>query len=116
MKRVFVSYPFARDPDKSQRVCKEMSRVLIELGFCPVSPQLFLPLLVDEAKERGLAINLCTSYLLSCDHLLVVGKDITSGMASEIKEATTAGIPIFYLKEWVDDDDLRNNLLKHIYY
>jgi hypothetical protein len=63
-------------------------------GVLPIAPQLFLPVFIDEATDRELALQLCLEFVDLSDELRVFGTDVTTGMGREIDRAKRRTISI----------------------
>jgi DNA polymerase III subunit epsilon len=94
--RVYVCHPFRDAPDENERRVRVLCRRLVEEGFLPVAPQLYLPRFVDEATERDRAIRLCLAMLDICDEVRVYGTVISEGMRLELERASEREMPVRY--------------------
>ena len=70
-----------------------ISRELILEGHLPLAPQIYLPQIVDESTERGIALKLCLALVALSDEVRIYGEP-TEGMRLEIAEARRLGIPV----------------------
>lgn len=90
---VFVSHPFALDPDGNRRRVAAIARRLVLEKQLPLAPQIYLPVFLDEATERELALRLCLRCVALSDEVRSYGEP-TAGMRLEIAEARRLGIPV----------------------
>jgi len=97
MELVYLSHPYAANPPFNRDRVLAISRKIIRRGYLPIAPQIYLPLLVDEATDRKLAIELCLGLLKVADAIWVYGSP-TDGMRLEIAEAERLGIPVVYVE------------------
>lgn len=96
-RRVYVCHPYAGDvPANTVRV-RSICRALVESGFVPVAPHLYLPAFLDEATERETALALCLELVGTCDEVRVYGGSITAGMMREIERAEALGLPVRFV-------------------
>jgi hypothetical protein len=89
----FISHPFSSDPIGNGTAVKRIARQLVSDGRIPLAPQIYLPLFIDEATERNLALDLCLALVAMSDEVRVYGEP-SEGMRREIAEARRLGIPV----------------------
>ena len=92
--RVYVAHPYSDDVAGNVERVRVICRAVVDEGHVPIAPHLFLPAFVDEAKERELALHLCTELVACCDALWFYGTRISPGMEREISAAQARGIPV----------------------
>jgi hypothetical protein len=99
MKIIYVASPYAGDVKKNTEFAKQACRYVLEQGHAFFAPHLLYPqLLYDESPwERQAGLDMGVAILSRCDELYVCGDQISPGMAQEIDQANTLGIPIRYL-------------------
>ncbi len=90
---VFISHAFSADPKSNRSLVARIARRLALQGHLPLAPQLLFPHFIDEATERHIAMKLSLELLALADEVRTFGR-ITPGMALEIQEAFTLGIPV----------------------
>jgi hypothetical protein len=93
MRRLFISHPYSRDPKTSRAAVGALARRCAHEGNFPLAPQIYLPLFIDEATERDLALKLCLE-LVALSHEVRVYEEPSEGMRLEIAEAHRLGIPV----------------------
>jgi hypothetical protein len=99
--RIYVCHPFAGDPEGNARKVTAICRSLVEGGYLPIAPHVYLPAFVDENSERELALSLCLELVALCDELRAYGGVVTDGMRREIDRAEALGIPVLFIREVV---------------
>lgn len=99
MKIIYVASPYAGDVKNNIEFTKQSCRYVLEQGHAFFAPHLLYPqLLYDESPwERQAGLDMGLAMLSRCDELYVCGDRISTGMAQEIKQAKTLGMPIRYL-------------------
>jgi hypothetical protein len=99
MKFICVASPYAGDVKKNIAFAKQACRYVMEQGHAFFAPHLLYPQLLDDAnpQERQSGIDMGLAILSRCDELWVCGDRISPGMAQEIEQAKTLGIPIQYV-------------------
>ncbi len=90
---IYISHPFAADPEANRKQVVQIARGLALQGHLPLAPQLLFPNFVDEAVERDLALKLCLDLIGRADEVRAYGK-FSEGMRLEIAEAERLGIPV----------------------
>ncbi|MFH0902398.1 MAG: hypothetical protein V2A73_17340, partial [Pseudomonadota bacterium] len=58
-RRVYVCHPYGGDPEGNSLCVAGICRSLVEAGFMPIAPHLYLSAFIDERDERELALDLC---------------------------------------------------------
>ena len=99
---VYVCSPYSGDTEGNTRKAIRYSRYVVDHQGIPLTPHLFLPLVLSESTERELALRMDMIFLDRCEAIYVFGDEITDGMQKEISRAKRRGIPITYITE----DDL----------
>lgn len=95
-RRVYVCHPFRDDPVRNAERVRDICVELVDEGFLPLAPHLFLPQILDETIDREVAMRLCLELLDDCDEVRVYGPDITDGMREEIARAEARGLKVAY--------------------
>lgn len=98
MNSIYVCSPYRADDDRelqeninlARRACK----YVIKCGCTPICPQLYFPQFLNEETQREIALKAGLGLVKAADELWVIGPKISSGMASEIKEAARLGVPV----------------------
>ena len=103
---VYIASPYAGDVKRNAEMARRYSRYAIDQGCIPITPHLWLPVILSEATERELAISIDLRLLDLVSELWVCGNVISEGMKREIAHATEAGVPVRYIKE--DEIYVRN--------
>jgi dienelactone hydrolase len=93
MARIFISHPYAGDPDRNRARVRGIARRLAFDGHLPLAPHLYLPQFLNDASERDLALGICLGLMRLADEVRLYGKP-TEGMRVEVAEAGRCGIPI----------------------
>ena len=96
-RRIYVCHPYAGDISGNTARVRTLCRALVDSGFVPVAPHLYLPGFLDEATERDKALAICLELVGTCDELRVYGGTITAGMMREIERAETLGLPVRFV-------------------
>ena len=90
---IYVCSPYSGDTEKNTKKAAAYCREVIEEGFIPIAPHLYLPAFISEEKEREEALEIGLRLLGLCSEVWVYGHP-TRGMAGEIEEARRLGIPV----------------------
>ncbi len=96
---VYVCSPYLGDVDENLERAKRYSRYVLDKGFIPITPHLFLPQFMDDKTERNLAIFIDLVLLSKCAEVWVFGEQISEGMEIEISYANRKGKIVRYIKE-----------------
>ena len=86
----FVSSKYKGDIDANIQKAIEYGKIAIEMGYIPIVPHLYLPLMLDDddPEQRELAQEMCLELVKRCDVFLQCGdmsKD--SFMVEELAQA-----------------------------
>ena len=91
MKRVFVSHPFANNPElnkiRADRICK----ALYKQGVLPISPIHLFAFLPDERCREDI-MQVCFRLIDFCDQVNVYGD--SPGTQAEVRYAWSVGKPV----------------------
>lgn len=81
------------------------SRLAYEKGYLPIAPHAIFTQFLDDgkAKERESAMEMGLQLLGLCNELWAFGPCISEGMKREIEKARSAGIPIRYFDEGLEE-------------
>ena len=95
MSMVYICHPFRGDPngniERVRRICQALKHEHV-----PLAPHLLLPVYIEEATERDLALRHCLRLIAAVDEVRVFGEP-TEGMQLEIAEARRLGIPVVFV-------------------
>ncbi len=93
---VYICSPYSGDVLRNTRKARTFSRFAVRQGAIPVTPHLLYPQFMDDKipAERDLGRFFALVLLGKCEQLWVFGNDISPGMAREISQAESKGIPI----------------------
>lgn len=87
---------------------KELTREALLYGHCAIAPHLYITDCLDDSdpEERQIGLETALEILARCDAVIVGQRfGISEGMAAEIAEAKKLGIPVFYRKKEVGDEE-----------
>jgi hypothetical protein len=90
---VFISHAFSSSPEANRDLVARIARRLALAGHLPLAPQLLFPHFIDETTERHIAMKLSLELLALANEIRLYGP-ISPGMAVELEEAFSLGIPI----------------------
>ena len=93
---IYVCCAYASDPAGNTEKAKRYCRYAVDQGCIPICPILYLPLFMDDEKERELALFMDLVLLTKCAEVWVFGSRITDGMAAEISKAEKRNQKIRY--------------------
>ena len=96
---IYICSPYSGNTARGAEIARRYSRYVVERGYAPVTPHLYLPLFISEETERELALGAGHRLLDMCSELWAYGGTISEGMRREISHAQRKGIPIRYVKE-----------------
>lgn len=91
---VYVCSPYRGDTEKNIAYVKELTRAVLEAGYTPITPHLYLTqVLSDEnPKERALGLKAGQELLKHCEYILIGSRyGISEGMQQEIVIAREVG-------------------------
>ena len=98
MTAIYISSPYRADDDQTLQeninLARRACEYAIKSGDTPICPQLYYPQFLDEGTQRDIALKAGLGLVKAADELWVIGPKISSGMASEIKEAARLGVPV----------------------
>lgn len=74
-KLAFVSSKYKGDIDANIQKAIEYGKIAIEMGYIPIVPHLYLPLMLDdnEPEQRELAQEMCLELVKRCDVFMQCG-------------------------------------------
>jgi len=110
-KAIYVCYPFSDDPVFRTIKVRHLAKEIDKQGYLPLAVHLYWPQILQTGVPnmetpgpvRDRVLEHCTQMVRWCDELWAfgdkMGEDgmpelISDGMAAEIEEARTAGIPV----------------------
>ncbi len=95
MQKVYICSPCRGDYGKNLANARQYSRWVVELGYIPITPHIYLTQFLDDTvdseRETGLRIGL--ELLRECSEVWVFGNP-SEGMKAEIDFAESIGIPV----------------------
>lgn len=92
---VYVCSPYRGDTERNIAYAKELTRKVLEYGYTPITPHLYLTQVLDDEnpKERELGLMAGKELLKHCEYILVGSRyGISEGMQQEIMIASEAGL------------------------
>ena len=95
---VCVCHPYGHDPTSNSEAVKRIGHRLLKQKCVPIPPQVFLPLLVSEERDRHVVMQIWLRLVRLADEVRVYRRP-TEGMRLEIAEAERLGIPVIYETE-----------------
>lgn len=101
--KVYVVSRYAGDIDKNVLAAIQYCRFVIDKGKMPIAAHLLYPQILDDSipSEREIGTMFGIALLEMCDEVWCFGKEISSGMDREIKEAKRLGKHIKYFSSEV---------------
>lgn len=93
MKKIYICSPYRGDVKKNVALAKRACRMVTLCGDIPVCPHIYFTAFLsdDDPSERKLGMHAGIELMKGCDEVLVVGDEISVGMAWEIGIAGTMG-------------------------
>lgn len=101
--KVYVVSRYAGDIDKNVLAAIRYCRFVIDKGKMPITAHLLYPQMLDDSipSEREIGTMFGIALLEMCDEVWCFGKELSSGMDREIKEAKRLGKHIKYFSSEV---------------
>jgi dienelactone hydrolase len=96
MKAVYVCHPYSGDPRGNVARVTRIARRLARHGYLPLAPHLYFPAFMNEKRERGAILYLCSELVKRADEVWVYGEK-THGMTVEVGMAAIEKKPIRWL-------------------
>ena len=97
MKKVFISHPYANDPEgnkkKVDRICKRI--INKDNNIIPISPLHLFSFMEDDSYRKEI-LDTCYKLIKFCDELWVYGD--SDGCNKEVKFAKKNGVKVFFVK------------------
>lgn len=95
-KLVYICSPYAGDVRKNVEFAKAACRYAMEQNYTPVAVHLLYPQFLDDHDpiQREAGLRMGHRVLEACDELWLCGSRISTGMAMELQEAQSLGIPV----------------------
>lgn len=89
-KMCYICSPYRGSIERNLRYARELTRIVLDAGYVPVTPHLYLTQVLDEndpvQREKGLAAGI--SLLKHCKYILIGSKyGLSEGMLDEIQVA-----------------------------
>ena len=105
---VYICSPFSGDIEANTQKAIEYCKYAMECGATPIAPHLLFPRFLDDTvpAERELGLSMGLELMDNCSALWVMGDTISSGMKAEIEYADKHGIPV----EYISDIEESNNM------
>lgn len=94
-KLVYVCSPYRGDIERNVAYAKELTRAVLEYGYTPITPHLYLTQVLDDGipKERELGLLAGQELLKRCEYILLGWRyGISDGMRQEIMIAREVGV------------------------
>ena len=104
---VYICSPYAGDIKKNVDAARKYSRFAVESGYIPIAPHLLFPQFMndDDPKERELGLFFGNALMSKCSEVWIFGKNISKGMAAEIKRAQWKNYRLRYFTEELEEDN-----------
>ena len=101
--KVYVVSRYAGDIENNVLSAIHYCKFVITQGKMPIAAHLLYPQIVDDnvPAEREIGTMFGIALLEMCDEVWCFGKELSSGMEREIKEAKRLGKPIKYFNSEV---------------
>ena len=107
-KRAYICSPLSAPDAKGVSHNMDMARFYLErmnlLYHCRTfASHAYLPLMLDDSipEERETALRIGLELMGLCDVLIICGRRVSSGMMSEVKEAFSRGMNVY----WYDSNE-----------
>jgi hypothetical protein len=97
MKRIYICAPYRGDIKANTADAIRYARFAIKEGYQPFAPHLAYAGLLDDEKDRELAMQFCLMEVNFSEELWVCGERITDGMTQEIDHAASTAVRIVYV-------------------
>ncbi len=94
-KLVHVCSPYRGETKRNTAYARELTRKVLEYGYTPITPHLYLTQVLDDEKpeERKLGLLAGQNLLKHCGYILIGSKyGISEGMQQEIVIAREVGV------------------------
>lgn len=110
MRRVFISHPFALDPDGNRRSADKICRDIISKNndILPISPLHLFSYLDDEKGKRESIVQVCYRLIDICDEVWVYGE--SEGCRLETSYAKSKGKTIKLFGTILAEHELLSNV------
>jgi hypothetical protein len=97
-KIVFICSPFAGDLELNTIRARRYGRFAVTKNVVPIIPHLMYTQFLEEndPEERKLGMEMGLILLSKCQELWVFGRELSTGMAAEVRRAKKWNIPIRY--------------------
>lgn len=92
---VYVCSPYRGDTERNVTYAKELTRAVLEYGYTPITPHLYLTQALNDEipKERELGLLAGQELLKHCEYILIGWRyGISDGMQQEIMIAREVGL------------------------
>lgn len=90
----YICSPYRGEVERNKKYARELTRLALDNGFCPVTVHLYLTEVTDDniPEERRLGMDAGMEILKNCKYILIGGRHgISEGMKAEIKTALDMG-------------------------
>ncbi len=90
----YICSPYRGEVERNKKYARELTRLALDNGFCPVTVHLYLTEVTDDniPEERRLGMDAGMEILKNCKYILIGGRHgISEGMKAEIKTALNMG-------------------------
>ena len=92
---VYICSPYRGETERNIEYAKELTRKVLEYGYAPITPHLYLTQALDDEnpKERELGLMAGQELLKHCEYILIGSRyGISDGMQQEIILACETGV------------------------
>ena len=93
-KLVYICSPYRGKTERNINYARELTRIVLDGGFVPVTPHLYLTQVVNEEipEEREQGMKAGRELLKQCSYILIGSRyGVSDGMLSEIELAIQTG-------------------------
>lgn len=105
MRKVYVCSPYSGNVEHNIEKAKDFCNEVLLEGNMPIAPHLYFTQFMDDNNptQREKALEFNKVLIDFCDELAVFGDHISSGMAEEIKYASSTDKLIVNMMEVLDE-------------
>ena len=92
---VYVCSPYRGETERNIAYARELTRKVLEYGYTPITPHLYLTQVLDDEdpRERELGLLVGQELLRHCGYILIGSRyGISNGIQQEIMIACEAGV------------------------
>jgi hypothetical protein len=95
MKRIFVSHPFADNPEVNRKIVDSICKELVKDGYLPISP-IHLFGFMENDDNRSDILKVCSDLINLCDEVWVYGWSEGCNLEAGIAEMIGKPVKRFY--------------------